>query len=70
MPDLTIVHMQHCCNQRCSSPRWPLGCWPFRKQGICKHVCAWHEQYSDERQREEGVCPRCGDKTETVRVGV
>jgi hypothetical protein len=69
MPDLTIVHMQQCCNQRCSSAKWPLGCWPWRKSRNCKHVCGWHEQ-SGERQTKEGVCPRCGDKTETVRVGV
>jgi len=70
MPDLTIVHMQQCCNRQCASDKWPLGCWPWRKTHSCKHVCGWHEQYSDERQTSEGVCPRCGGKTETVRVGV
>lgn len=41
----------------------------------CKHIrqaekeaCGWHEDWSEERQVERGVCPRCGGETVSVRV--
>jgi len=82
MPDLTIELMQQCTRWKCDSPKWAAqgGCWPYRKSkkgyeyGTCKHVCQWHEQWSDEaqteKQREDMVCPRCSAETEWVRVGV
>ncbi len=41
----------------------------------CKHilramenVCGWHQQYSEEIQEKDGICPRCGGPTTTVAV--
>lgn len=43
----------------------------------CKHLkearekqCGWHQQFSDEVQTKKGICPRCGEETEYVKVGV
>lgn len=43
----------------------------------CKHIlqaqkeaCGWHEAYSDESQEKEGICPRCGGVTVSVRWAV
>jgi len=43
----------------------------------CKHiikaqnqVCGWHSQYSAESQEEPSICPRCGESTVSVYVGV
>jgi len=43
----------------------------------CKHIrqaqknaCTWHSLYSDEEQKKEGTCPRCGKETVVVRVAV
>lgn len=44
---------------------------------LCKHilqaqkeVCGWHEDWSDERQKVNGVCPRCQGETVIVNVAV
>jgi hypothetical protein len=86
MAELDIVHMQQCAEPWYCTKNNPtdgeMGCWPYRKSnngkrfeyGSCKHVCQWHQQFSDEVQTEEQkknhICPRCGGKTEVVRVGV
>ena len=43
----------------------------------CKHIkqaleegCFWHELYSEEPVKETGVCPRCGGRTEYVKVAI
>lgn len=43
----------------------------------CKHIakafkegCFWHQQWSDEKIEQEGVCPRCGGPTIFVRCAV
>ena len=43
----------------------------------CKHLeeaytkeCGWHSVYSSEIQMKEGICPRCGGPTISVRVAV
>jgi hypothetical protein len=35
-----------------------------------KQICGWHSLYSSEPMLEEGVCPKCGGKAESVQVGV
>ena len=78
MPDLTFESMQQCTNylRGCQSDKWRGngGCWPFKRNGSCKHMCTWHEIVGDVTQTEEQadkmVCPVCGEETEWVRVGV
>ena len=78
MPDLTIEIMQQCQSVYfgCASVKWKDqgGCWPYKKNGTCKHICGWHEIVGDpvqsEVQAEQMICPKCLGKTEYVRVGV
>src|SRR3972149_2210665 len=35
-----------------------------------EHICGWHQQWSEERLETPGICPRCGDPTDVVLVGV
>lgn len=66
------AHAPHCSCMAFKYAKGALGSYK-----TCKHIqqaetdaCGWHEQYSAEAQTEPGVCPRCGGKTITVRVGV
>jgi len=55
-------------------------CPGFKFRKTCKHVkeleskrCGWHGAYDElqsEEQEKNKTCPRCGGKTEFVRVGV
>ena len=60
---------------------WTCTCKGFTYRKTCKHIkqaeeerCGWHQQYSDEVQTEaqenDHICPKCGNTTMTVRVGV
>ena len=52
-------------------------CKGFQYRKTCKHVkevektkCSWHSEFSEERQKKKGVCPVCGNETETVQFAV
>jgi hypothetical protein len=56
-------------------------CAAFKYSGAkhdCKHIskafteigCFWHQQWSDEKLEQSGVCPRCGGETIYVRCAV
>ncbi len=55
---------------------WTCDCKGFKFRKKCKHVidaerdrCGWHQQFDGGRSMM-GYCPRCGNETQIVMVGV
>ncbi len=84
MADLSIEVMQQCKPVDTNIDGYEQTTWPFNScscKGFevkknCKHLkqaieeaCDYHEQF-DGAPETDGVCPKCGNETEYVKVGV
>lgn len=55
---------------------WTCTCKGFEYYGKCKHIreaeenrCTWNDMF-DIKQEQNGICPRCGGKTISVKFAV